>query len=48
VAATGKLSFFALLVWFSATGALPLRAALAGAGDLVFGVMFLVWLFGRA
>src|SRR5688572_26694985 len=33
VAAVGKLTFFALLVWFSATGALPLRAALAGTGD---------------
>jgi hypothetical protein len=47
VAAAGKLSFFGLLVWFSAAGALPLRAVLTGAGDLVFGVMFLVWLFGR-
>lgn len=46
VATAGKLSFFASLAWFWAVGALPLRAPLAGIGDLVFGVMFSVWLYG--
>jgi hypothetical protein len=45
VAAAGKLLFFALLVWFSATGTLPVRAALAGTGDLIFGILFLTWLY---
>lgn len=45
VAAAGKLSFFALLVWFWAIGALPIRAPLAGTGDLIFGVLFLRWLY---
>ena len=46
VAAFGKLSFFALLVWFWAVGALPVRAPLVGTGDLVFGILFVVWLYG--
>jgi hypothetical protein len=45
VAATGKLSFFGLLVWFWAVGDLPVRAPVLGTGDLVFAVLFLVWLF---
>ena len=46
VAAVGKLSFFALLVWFWAVGALPVRAPLVGTGDLIFGILFLAWLYG--
>jgi hypothetical protein len=46
VAAAGKLSFFGLLVWFWAVGAVPLRAPVLATGDLVFGVLFLAWLFG--
>ena len=46
LAAVGKLSFFALLVWFWAFGALPVRAPLVGTGDLVFGILFVVWLYG--
>jgi len=46
VAAAGKLSFFALLVSFWAAGALPVRAPLVGTGDLVFGILFLIWLYG--
>ena len=46
VAAVGKLSFFALLVWFWAVGALSARAPLVGTGDLVFGILFVVWLYG--
>jgi len=46
VAAGGKLAFFALLLWFWAAGGLPMRAPLLGSGDLVFGLLFAVWLFG--
>ena len=45
IAAVGKLSFFALLVWFWAVGALSVRAPLMGTGDLIFGILFLRWLF---
>ena len=48
ISAAGKLSFFGMLVWFWAAGALPLRAPLTGTGDLVFGVLFLTWLLGEA
>jgi hypothetical protein len=44
IAAAGKLSFFALLVSFWAIGDLPMRAVVAGTGDLIFGAMFLAWL----
>jgi hypothetical protein len=46
VAAAGKLSFFALLVWYWAVGALSVRAPLSGTGDLIFGILFLRWLYG--
>ena len=46
VAAVGKLSFFALLGSFWAAGALSARAPLVGTGDLVFGILFLIWLYG--
>jgi hypothetical protein len=44
IAAAGKLSFFALLIAFWSAGDLPLRAPLLGAWDLVFGVLFVMWL----
>ena len=46
VAAVGKLSVFGLLVWFWAIGNLPIRAPVVGTGDLIFGMLFLSWLFG--
>lgn len=46
LAAVGKLSVFSLLLGFWIAGMLPLRAPLAGAWDLVFGIMFLMWLRG--
>jgi hypothetical protein len=45
VAAAGKLSFFALLVWFWGIGDLPARAPVLGTADLIFGVLFLTWLW---
>lgn len=42
--AAGKLLFFATLTLFWLAGELPLDAALGGAGDLLFGGLFLVWL----
>ena len=44
-AAAGKLSFFTLLVGFWAAGALPTRAPVAGTADLVFAIVFSIWLF---
>ena len=46
VAAVGKLSFFTLLVSFWAAGALSVRAPLVGTGDLIFAILFLIWLYG--
>src|ERR1043166_9003106 len=49
LAAVGKLSVFALLAGFwagGALGALAARAPLVGTGDLVFGILFVVWLYG--
>lgn len=45
VAASGKLGFFGLLTLYWAAGLLPLRALAWGAGDLVFGVLFVLWLY---
>jgi hypothetical protein len=45
VAAAGKLSFFALLVGFWVVGALPTRAPVAGTADLLFAILFSIWLF---
>jgi len=45
VAALGKLSFFGLLVGFWVAGDLPIRAPALGTGDLIFGLLFLAWLF---
>ncbi len=44
VGAIGKLAFFALLTGLWLGGDLPVKAPLAGAGDLMFGVLFAVWL----
>lgn len=46
IAAAGKLSFFGLLLAFAVAGDLPMRVPLAAVGDLVFGVLFVVWLAG--
>jgi hypothetical protein len=46
IAAAGKLSFFALLAVLWIGGTLPFRAVLAGSGDLVFGLLFVAWLYG--
>jgi hypothetical protein len=46
VGAAGKLAFFALLVRYWAAGLLDTTAVASGTGDLVFGVLFLVWLVG--
>lgn len=48
VAASGKLAFFAVLTWYWVRGQLPGRAPLAGSGDLLFGLLFLVWLADRS
>ena len=45
VSAAGKLAFFAILVWCWAAGTLPALAVLSGLGDLVFGSLFLIWLY---
>jgi len=44
IGAIGKLSFFAILAIFSLTAGLPANAALGGAGDLIFGCLFVYWL----
>ena len=43
--AAGKLLFFGTLVAFWMTGALKLEAAAGGIGDLIFGGLFLFWLY---
>jgi hypothetical protein len=48
LAAAGKISFVALLVWYWASGELPLRAPLVASPDLLFGGIFLKWLLGSA
>ena len=45
VAAMGKLSVVALLLGFWALGSLPARAALTGIPDLIFGLLFVRWLW---
>lgn len=44
LAACGKLGFFLLLLAFWLGGTLPATAPLAGVADLVFAVLFFVWL----
>lgn len=48
LSAIGKLVFFATLTWLWLTGELSMLAPLLGAGDLVFGVLFVVWLSGAS
>lgn len=48
LAAIGKLSFFALVVWLWAAGGLPIRAPALAAADLVFAILFFTWLLGSA
>jgi len=43
-AAFGKLAFFALLVGLHISGQLPIQAPLSGVGDLVFGILFTLWI----
>ena len=45
LAAAGKSSFFGLLVWFWAAGAVPMRVPVLGTADLIFAVLFWTWLF---
>src|SRR5215203_2463709 len=40
----GKLSFFGILLILALSGELPLRAVLGGVGDLIFGILFVIWL----
>jgi len=46
LAAIGKISFFTTVAAYWIAGELPFRAALMGTGDLVFGVLFVIWLLG--
>ena len=46
VAAAGKIAFFTSLLWFWITGEVAIAAPVAGAADLVFGVLFATWLLG--
>jgi hypothetical protein len=46
LAAIGKSSFVGLLVWFWLAGAVPARAVVLGSADLVFAMLFCLWLFG--
>ena len=45
IAATGKLSFVALLFGYALAGEIPLLTAFSGLGDLFFGIIFVVWLW---
>lgn len=46
VTAIGKLGFFTILLGFWLAGSLPVIAPIAGAADLVFGLIFVAWLLG--
>lgn len=45
IGAAGKLTFVALVAWCIADGSLPPMAFLAASPDLVFGGLFLAWLY---
>jgi len=45
VGAIGKLSFFGILLILAGLSELPFRAVPGGFGDLIFGILFVVWLF---
>lgn len=44
IGAVGKLSFFAIIAAYVASGQLPLLTLAAASGDLLFGIIFLFWL----
>jgi hypothetical protein len=44
IGAIGKLSFFAALLIYAMLGEISLRAPLGVIGDLIFGVLFVIWL----
>lgn len=44
IGAIGKLSFFGLLATYALLGEIPFYAALGGVGDLIFGILFVLWL----
>lgn len=44
IGAIGKFSFFGNLLILAMIGELPFRAALGGSGDLIFAVLFVIWL----
>ena len=46
LSAAGKITFCGLLATLWATGTLSIQAPIAAAPDLVFGLLFLVWLVG--
>ena len=46
LAALGKLSFVALLMRLWSAGLVPARLAVLGSADLVFAVLFFIWLRG--
>jgi hypothetical protein len=46
VSAAGKLAFVVLLTAFWIAGELSIRAPFAAGGDLLFGMIFVVWLLG--
>lgn len=46
LSAVGKIGFFTILVALWLAGSLPVLAPLAGAADLVFGLIFIAWLLG--
>ncbi len=45
VTGAGKLAFFGLLGGYWAAGMLPAKALMAGAGDFIFGTLFVIWLY---
>jgi hypothetical protein len=45
LAAGGKLAFFITVASFWGIGQLPLKAAAAASADLVFGLLFVCWLY---
>ncbi len=44
IGAIGKLSFFGILAINAFTGEIPFQTMLAGAGDLIFGIIFIFWI----
>lgn len=48
IGAIGKLSFFGLLLIHAFLGAIPFQAPLGGLGDLIFGILFVIWLLNNS